>query len=69
MSVGKDLERGSIMSAYDSMHDFVSNLDTASDAATMADSIVSFIDEIEAAHDFEEQEYYESSELVYGYWF
>lgn len=57
------------MSAYDSMHDFVSNLDTASDAATMADSIVGFLDEIEDAHDFEEQEYYESSELVYGYWF
>ncbi len=56
------------MSAYDSMHDFVSSLDEDS-AAAMADSIANFLEEIEDAHDFEEQEYYESDELVYGYWF
>lgn len=57
------------MSAYESMENFASNLDLNSSAACIADSIQNFLDEIEDAYDFEEQDVYESEELVYGYWF
>lgn len=57
------------MSIFDSAQAYVSNLDGDMSGERMADAYSKFIDEIEDAHDFEEQEYYESDELVYGYWF
>lgn len=57
------------MSVFDSAQAYVSNLDGDMSGECMADAYVKFMDEIEDAHDFEEQEYYDSTELVYGYWF
>ncbi len=57
------------MSVFDSAQAYVSNLDGDISGESMADAYVKFMDEIEDAHDFEEQEYYDSTELVYGYWF